>query len=78
MTPALEEEEEEGGTSLPCARTYHGSHHAHFSVNKTGNSQLASLFVTGVPLLQISSGQTEAWFSSLRYSHPVPENVALY
>lgn len=78
MTPTLEEENEEGGTSLPCARRHQGSHHAHTSVNKTGNSQLASSFVTGAPLLKISSSQTEAWSSSLQYSHPVPENVAFY
>lgn len=65
MTPTLKEEEEEGGTSLPCARRHHGSHHTHTSVNKTGNSQLASSFVTGAPLLKISLSQTEAWPSSL-------------
>lgn len=78
MTPTLEEEEEEGGTSLPCARRHHGSHHVHTSVNKTGNSQLACSFVTGALLLMISSSQTEAWSSSLQYSHPVPENMAFY
>lgn len=77
VTPVLEEEEEEGGTSLPCARRHHGSHHAHTSVNKTGNSQLASPFVTGAPLLKISLSQTEAWSSSLQYRHPVPEKCGL-
>lgn len=75
MTPKLEEREE-GGTSLPCARRHHRSHYAHTFVNKTGNSQLASLIVTGALLLKISLSQTEAWSSSLQYSHPVPEYVA--
>lgn len=76
-TPTLGEKKEEGGTSLPCATRHHGSLHAHTSVSKTGNSQLASSFVTGAQLLKISSSQTETWSFSIQYSHPVPENVAL-